>query len=163
MENWEVDGKPSRYSDRFSGHSMFVSFDNPQIKASLLFGRFLGLQLKNRGLEFTRHYTEPFMGGRRRELIDKDAGVYRYDKLIVLRETTMPALLFEAGVFVNRADEPVLASPERRELIASAVSDAVVQFCDWKEGERLKALALGKQKKAGKAAAKGAKGAPAAR
>jgi N-acetylmuramoyl-L-alanine amidase len=157
MENWDYDGKPNHFSDRFSGHSLFVSFDNPQIKASLLFGKFLGNQLKTRGLEFTRHYTEAFMGSRRRELLDKDAGVYRYDKLIVLRETTMPAVLLEAGMIVNRNDELVLASQERRELIAAAVTDAVVQFCDWKEAERLKALALArKQKKAGKSAAKSA-------
>jgi N-acetylmuramoyl-L-alanine amidase len=155
MENWEYDGKPNRFSDRFSGHSLFVSFDNPQIKASRLFGKFLGNQLKARDLKFTPHYTEAIMGSRRRELIDPEAGVYRYDKLIVLRETTMPAVLFEAGMIVNRNDELVLASPERRDLIAGAVTDAVVQFCDWKEAERLKALALAKkQKKAGQSAAK---------
>ena len=41
LEDWEFDGKPNRFSDRFSGHSIFVSFDNPQIKASLLFGNCL--------------------------------------------------------------------------------------------------------------------------
>lgn len=154
LENWEFDGKPNRFSDRFSGHSMFVSFDNPQIKASLLFGKFLGNQLKDRGLKYTPHYTEAIMGSRRRDLVDRDAGVYRYDKLIVLRETTVPAVLLEAGNIVNRDDELVLASPERRDLIASAVTDAVAQFCDWKEAERLKALALvKKQKKAAKPAA----------
>jgi N-acetylmuramoyl-L-alanine amidase len=155
LENWEFDGKPNRFSDRFSGHSLFVSFDNPQIKASRLFGKFLGNQLKDRGLKYTPHYTEAIMGSRRRELIDPEAGVYRYDKLIVLRETTIPAVLLEAGNIVNREDELVLASPERRDLIAGAVTDAVVQFCDWKEAERLKALALAKkQKKAGQSAAK---------
>jgi N-acetylmuramoyl-L-alanine amidase len=155
MENWEYDGKPNRFSDRFTGHSMFVSFDNPQIKASRLFGNFLGNQLKARDLKFTPHYTEAIMGSRRRELIDPEAGVYRYDKLIVLRETTMPAVLLEGGMIVNRNDELVLASPERRDLIAAAVTDAVVQFCDWKEAERLKALALAKkQKRAGQSAAK---------
>ena len=154
LENWEFDGKPNRFSDRFSGHSMFVSFDNPQIKASLLFGKFLGNQLKDRGLKYTPHYTEAIMGSRRRDLVDRDAGVYRYDKLIVLRETTVPAVLLEAGNIVNRDDELVLASSERRDLIASAVTDAVAQFCDWKEAERLKALALAKkQKKAAKPAA----------
>ena len=155
LENWEVDGKPNRFSDRFSGHSMFVSFDNPQLKASLLFGKFLGNQLKERGLKYTPHYTEAIMGSRRRDLVDRDAGVYRYDKLIVLRETTVAAVLLEAGMIVNREDELVLASPERRDLIAGAVTDAVGQFCDWKEAERLKALALAKkQTKAGKSAAK---------
>lgn len=147
LENWEYDGKPNRYSDRFTGHSLFVSFDNPQRKASLAFGKFLGNQLKARDLKYTPHYTEAIMGSRRRDLVDPEAGVYRYDKLIVLRETTMPAVLLEAGMIVNREDEVVLASPERQALVAAAVTDAVGQFCDWKEAERLKALALAKRAK----------------
>lgn len=155
LENWEYDGKPNRFSDRFTGHSMFVSFDNPQRKASLAFGKFLGNQLKARDLKYTPHYTEAIMGSRRRDLVDPEAGVYRYDKLIVLRETTMPAVLLEAGMIVNRDDELVLASPERQALVAAAVTDAVGQFCNWKEAERLKALALAKRaKKAAKAVAK---------
>ena len=43
------------------------------------------MQLKARGLHYTPHYTERFMGSRRRELVDADAGVYRYDQLIVLK------------------------------------------------------------------------------
>ena len=155
LENWDSEGKPNRFSDRFTGHSLFVSFDNPQRKASLLFGKFLGNQLKARDLKYTPHYTEAIMGSRRRELVDRDAGVYRYDKLIVLRETTMPAVLLEAGMIVNRDDEVVLASPERQALVAAAVTDAVGQFCDWREAEKAKALALAKRaKKAAKAAAK---------
>jgi N-acetylmuramoyl-L-alanine amidase len=155
LENWDYDGKPSRFSDRFTGHSMFVSFDNSQRKASLLFGKFLGNQLKARDLQYTRHYTEAIMGSRRRDLVDPEAGVYRYDKLIVLRETTMPALLLEAGMIVNREDEKVLASPERQALIAAAVTDAVDKFCDWREAEKAKLLISARRaKKAAKSAAK---------
>ena len=155
LENWDFDGKPNRFSDRFTGHSLFVSFNNPQRKASLLFGKFLGNQLEARDLKYTPHYTEAIMGSRRRDLVDPDAGVYRYDKLIVLHETTMPAVLLEAGMIVNREDEVVLASPERQALIAAAVTDAIDKFCDWREAEKAKALALAKRaKKAAKAAAK---------
>jgi N-acetylmuramoyl-L-alanine amidase len=146
-ENWEFDGKPNQFSDRFTGHSLFVSFDNPEQKASLLFGKFLGNQLKARDLHYTRHYTEAIMGSRRRDLVDPESGVYRYDKLIVLRETTMPAVLFEAGMIVNRADEEVLASPERQTLIAAAVTDAVGKFCDWRAAETARLLALAKRAK----------------
>ena len=147
LENWDHDGKPNRFSDRFTGHSLFVSFDNPELKASLLFGKLLGNQLKARDLQFTRHYTEAIMGSRRRELVDPDAGVYRYDKLIVLRETTMPAVLLEAGMIVNRNDEQTLASPERQALVAAAVTDAVDKFCDQRTAEKARLLALAKRAK----------------
>jgi len=72
----------------------------------------LGKALQARGLQYTPHYTLPLMGNRRRELIDAAAGVYRYDQLIVLRNTRMPAVLLEAGSIVNRQEELELASPD---------------------------------------------------
>jgi N-acetylmuramoyl-L-alanine amidase len=126
---WEYAGKQRAFSDRFKGHSIFISHDNAARKASLLFGRFLGMQLKARDLHYTPHYTEPFMGSRQRELADAEAGVYWYDQLIVLRMTRMPAVLLEAGSIVNREEELLMASPERRTLIAEAVTDAVDAFC----------------------------------
>ena len=69
------------------------------------------------------------MGRYQRDLLDAVAGVYRYDKLLVLKYTNMPAVLFEAGNIVNREDEIVLQSNERRATIASAVTHAVDGFC----------------------------------
>jgi N-acetylmuramoyl-L-alanine amidase len=69
------------------------------------------------------------MGHRQRELVDADAGVYRYDQLIVLRETRMPAVLLEAGSIINRQEELELASPERRSRTSAAVTAAVEDFC----------------------------------
>ena len=106
-----------------------MSHDNADRAGSLQFGRLLGKALQARGLQYTPHYTLPLMGNRRRELIDAAAGVYRYDQLIVLRNTRMPAVLLEAGSIVNRQEELELASPERRELISAAVVSAVEDFC----------------------------------
>jgi N-acetylmuramoyl-L-alanine amidase len=129
IETWEYEGKASRFSDRFKGHSIFISNENSEVKASLLFGKFLGQQLKARGLQYASHYTEPFMRTRQRELVDTDAGVYRFDQLVVLRKTRMPAVLLEAGSIINRDEELLVASPERHSLISDAVTKAVEQFC----------------------------------
>ena len=69
------------------------------------------------------------MGRYRHELLDREAGVYRYDQLIVLRHTLMPAVLLEAGSIVNRKEELELGTPERRSLVASAIVAAVEDFC----------------------------------
>jgi N-acetylmuramoyl-L-alanine amidase len=129
LEKWDYNGKPEMFSDRFKGHSIFVSDDNPDLKDSLLFGSMLGQQLKARALQYTPHYTESFMGRWRHTLLDADAGVYRYDTLFVLKKTQMPAVLLEAGSIVNRDEELALASPERQQLISAAVVDAVDSFC----------------------------------
>jgi len=129
LEKWDYNGKPETFSDRFKGHSIFVSDDNLDPKDSLLFGSMLGRQLKARGLQYTPHYTEGFMGRWRRALLDAGVGVYRYDTLFVLKKTQMPAVLLEAGSIANRDEELVMASPERQQLISAAVVDAVDGFC----------------------------------
>jgi N-acetylmuramoyl-L-alanine amidase len=129
LEKWQYEGEGHIFSDRFPGHSIFISFDNPQRARSLAFGKLLGEQLKARGLKYTHHYTEKFMGHRRRVLVDAEAGVYRYDQLVVLRATRMPAVLLEAGSIINRDEEIELGTPERRSLTTDAVADAVESFC----------------------------------
>jgi N-acetylmuramoyl-L-alanine amidase len=129
LEKWDYNGKPETFSDRFKGHSIFVSDDNIDPDDSLLFGSMLGEQLKARGLQYTPHYTESFMGRWRRTLLDADAGVYRYDTLFVLKKAHMPAALLEAGSIANRDEELVMETPERQKLISAAVVDAVDSFC----------------------------------
>jgi N-acetylmuramoyl-L-alanine amidase len=128
-ETWEHEGRALEYSDRFKGHSIFVSSDHANYKTSLAFARQIGLQMRARGLAYTSHYTEPFMGKRRRQLVDAEAGVYRFDELVVLRRTAMPAVLLEGGMIVHRDEELELAGPARHELIAASVVAAVEQLC----------------------------------
>jgi N-acetylmuramoyl-L-alanine amidase len=129
IHTWQYEGQDQQYNDDYPGYALFVSNDNADRAGSLLFGKFLGKALQARGLQFTPHYTLALMGHRRRELLDADAGVYRYDQLVVLRYTRMPALLLEAGSIVNRQEELELATPERRTLTSEAVTAAVEDFC----------------------------------
>jgi N-acetylmuramoyl-L-alanine amidase len=129
LEKWDYNGEKHFFSDRFKGHSLFVSYENRDRKGSLLFARLLGLALKSRGLNYTPHYTEKFMGRRRRELVDPEAGVYRFDHLVVLMYPHMPAVLLEAGSIINRDEELLMETPERQGLIGAAVLEAVEGFC----------------------------------
>jgi len=129
LEDWEYDGHQSHFSDRFKGHSIFVSNAHRDYRGSLKFAHTLGLQLKARGLKYTPHYTLAEMGRRRRQLVDADAGVYRFDRLVVLRATRMPAVLLEVASIINRDEELKAETPERKALVAAAVTRAVEQFC----------------------------------
>jgi len=129
LQDWEYEGQTRHFDDRFKGHSIFFSIDNADPEGSLEFGRLLGEQLKGRGLQYTPHYVERFMGHRQRLLVDANVGVYRYDQLIVLKSTHMPAVLLEAGSIINRGEELVMNSQERQLLIAAAVTEAVDGFC----------------------------------
>ena len=129
LETWEFDGARSYFSDRFSGHSLFVSDRNPRFSVSLAFARLPGRELKESGLQYATQYSMPVMGRYRHPLLDKDVGVYRYDGLVVLSQTRSAAVLMEAGSIINRDEEMAMNSPERQELIATAVATAMRSFC----------------------------------
>jgi len=130
LEDWEFEGKKRHFSDRFSGHSVFVARTNADFKTSLAFAELLGAELKAKGLVYAKQFTLPIMGKNQHPLLNKETGVYSYDKLIVLKSTRMPAVLLEAGSIINRDEELKMDSPERRDLIAGGVAAAMRKFCD---------------------------------
>ena len=127
--SWDYGGQKNEFNDDYPGYAIFISNDNADPAGSLLFGSLLGRELERRRLHYTPHYTLALMGHRRRILVDAKAGVYRYDQLIVLRQTTMPAVLLEAGSIVNRQEELELGTQERRSLTSAAIVAAVANFC----------------------------------
>jgi N-acetylmuramoyl-L-alanine amidase len=129
LKAWQYQGQQEHYNDSFPGYAIFISEENGDRAGSLLFGKLLGEQLQERGLGYTPHYTLAMMRNRRRQLLDADAGVYRYDQLVVLQQTRMPAVLLEAGSIVNRQEELALASPQRLALESAAIAAAVADFC----------------------------------
>jgi N-acetylmuramoyl-L-alanine amidase len=130
LEDWEFEGKKSRFSDRFSGYSVFVSRNNPDFKTSLSFAELIGKEMKAQGLDYAQQYSQAIMGRHQRPLLNRETGVYRYDELIVLRKTRMAAVLLEAGSIINRDEELKMSSPERRDVISSGVAAAVKEFCE---------------------------------
>jgi N-acetylmuramoyl-L-alanine amidase len=46
----------------------------------------------------------------------------------VLKTATMPAVLLECGVIVNRSEEASLQTPEIQHRIAEAAAEAIMQF-----------------------------------
>jgi N-acetylmuramoyl-L-alanine amidase len=129
LDDWEFEGKKSHFSDRFSGYSVFVSRDNPDFKTSLSFAELVAKEMKAQGLQYGRQYTLPIMGRYQHPLLNKETGVYSYDQLVVLKSTRMPAVLLEAGSIINRDEEVKMDSPERRDIISSAVAAAAKEFC----------------------------------
>jgi N-acetylmuramoyl-L-alanine amidase len=124
-----LEGVMRTWSDRFSGYSIFVSYLNPQRERSERFAKLLGDELVGRGHHFTMHHAEKIKG-ENRPVLDGKVGVFRYDRLIVLRETTAPAVLFEAAVILNPHDETRASTPAFRSEIAASVVGAAQRYCD---------------------------------
>jgi N-acetylmuramoyl-L-alanine amidase len=130
LEDWEFEGKKRHFSDRFSGYSVFVSRGNPDFPTSLAFAELLAKEMKAQGLTYAKQYSQPIMGRFQHPLLNKETGVYRYDELIVLRKTRMPAVLLESGSIINREEELKMDSEEHRSIVSHGVATAVKEFCD---------------------------------
>jgi len=128
LSTWQWQGRDQSYSDLFSGYGLFVSAKNPDFERSQALAQAVGDQLLGLGLTPSLHHAEP-IPGENRPLLDTRRGIYRYDDLIVLKYATMPALLIEAGIIVNRRDEPILADDAARRRFAGAVAEGVATYC----------------------------------
>lgn len=124
LGTWRVGDRDLAYSDRFSGFSLFVSRKNPDPARSLACAEALGVGLVAGGFAPSLHHAEP-IPGENRPLADATNGVYYFDDLVVLKTAAMPAVLLEAGIILNRADELTLAEPATRRRIANAIADAL--------------------------------------
>ena len=127
LEAWIPAGTPHRFSDHFSGFSLFVSRANPGLSTSLACASQLGAALRHAGFTPSTHHAEP-IPGESRPFADRLNGVHYFDNLVVLKTATQPALLLEAGIIVNRTDELALQQPAVREKIAAAIA-SVLDTC----------------------------------
>ncbi len=129
LAGWKHDGKNLLYSDRFSGYSLFSSDKNPRARESILLATKLGERLYASGLRPTLHHAEP-IPGENRELVDRRLGVYRYDDLLLLKSASVPAVLIECGVIVNRREERQLTTRAYRQRLLRAITAGIRGFCE---------------------------------
>ena len=118
-------------ADRFSGFSLFISKLNPDVKKSLACASAIGAGLRGAGFVPSRYHADPVLG-ESRPFADEANGVHYYDNLAVARGASMPSVLVEAGVIVNRDEDGRMRDPEVRHRIAGAIA-AGVRNCLAKE------------------------------
>jgi N-acetylmuramoyl-L-alanine amidase len=124
ISTWEFEGMEHKYSDRFSGFSLFVSRVNPRLERSLACASAIGGALRRQGFTPSRYHADPLVG-ENRPFADEANGVHYFDNLAVLRTASVPALLFEAGVIVHREEELRMRDPAVRARIVASVVDGV--------------------------------------
>ena len=121
---WEHEGETLNYSDKFAGFSLFVSRLNGYTEASLKCASAIGAALKGAGFTPSRYHADPILG-ENRPFADEANGVHYFDNLAVLKTASIPALLFEAGVIVNRDEELRMRDPAVRKRISQSIVKAV--------------------------------------
>lgn len=127
LSTWQYNGSEQLYCDKYRGFSLFYSEQNGEPKSSLALARLLGDALRRGGLTPTLHHV-PYFNKPNKRLVDSQRGIYRYDHLVVLKHTDMPAVLLECGVIVNRTEEQLLCTRQYQHRIITAVGEALRAF-----------------------------------
>lgn len=126
-KKWTVDGREQSYADQFSGFSVFFSTRNKQSKQSLELAIEIGSALDTAKFHPTLHHAAKIKG-EGRDLVRPLLGVYDFPDLIVLHSASMPAVLVECGVIVNRQEELELQDPAVQSRIVAAVTKGVDMY-----------------------------------
>ena len=121
---WTFEGSEQRYSDRFAGFSLFVSRESRMWQPALKCASAIGASLVRAGFTPSLYHADPVVG-ENRPFADKANGVHFFDHLAVLRRAAMPAVLFEAGVIVNRDEELRLRDRAVQKRIAASVAGGI--------------------------------------
>lgn len=117
--DWEWAGQAQTYTEVKRGYGIFVSAQNPDLPTSLLCASTIGAMLRRAGFQPSPWHA------RQHQPADAENGVWYYDNLVVLYRTTLPAVLFEAGVIKHRTEELELLDPQRQARMADAVSTGI--------------------------------------
>ena len=120
LSPWEFEGALLLYSDHFSGYSLFVSRAHAHTEVSLKCASAIGAAMRREGFTASRYHADPIVG-ENRPFADEENGVHYFDNLAVLKTAGIPALLFEAGVLVNREEELRMRDPAVRAKIVKAI------------------------------------------
>jgi N-acetylmuramoyl-L-alanine amidase len=119
LKPWTWAGREQTYTEVKRGYGIFVSAQNPDLATSLRCASSMGAMLRLAGFEPSTWHA------RKHQQADAENGVWYYDNLVVLYRTTLPAVLFEAGVIKHRDEELELLDPERQARMADAVATGI--------------------------------------
>ncbi len=113
-------------ASKFAGYSLFVSRRNPRAKEALACASAIGERMRAAGLVASRYHADPVLG-ESRPFADEANGVHWYDNLAVGHTASMPSVLVEAGVIVNRDEEARMRDPKVQAAIAAAVAEGAAR------------------------------------
>lgn len=119
LKPWIWEGAEQTYTEVKRGYGIFVSAQNPDPETSLRCASSIGAMMRRAG------FAPSTWHGRKHLAADAENGVWYYDNLVVLYRTTLPAVLFEAGVIKHRDEELELADPERQARMADALATGI--------------------------------------
>lgn len=123
---WQVNGTQQRYTTKANGFSVFVSETAPHYKKSLYCARSIANSLIDAGFKpnFYHHFNNPKGNF---QLLYKDISVYNFNKLAVLKNNPVPAILLEAGVILSPQEAMAFKDNNHRTKFAVATTKGLAK------------------------------------
>jgi N-acetylmuramoyl-L-alanine amidase len=115
LQFWQWEGEEMTYTEVKRGFGLFVSAESPDFLRSVRCAVAMGQQLRAAG------FTPTPWHGRKHKPVDAENGVWYFDNLVVLKRTSLPAVLFEAGVIKHREEELELRDGDRQGRMSEAL------------------------------------------
>jgi N-acetylmuramoyl-L-alanine amidase len=106
---------------QFRGYSLWVSQSNANFPRSLRCATQIADQLLQTGFKPSHYHADPIFG-ESRPVVDWERGIFTNDNLVVLKMARGPAVLIEAGVIANPAEDAWLADPAVSATQAQAIA-----------------------------------------
>lgn len=119
LQSWVWKGQELTHTEVKRGFGLFVSAANPDPAGSLRCASAMGATLRRAGFAPSSWHARKHLPA------DADNGVWYYDNLVVLYRTTLPAVLFEAGVIKHREEELELLDPVSQARMADALATGI--------------------------------------
>jgi len=128
LDSWSYGGEQRPYCDEHQGFCLFVSRRGGQPQRSEAAARTLGYGLVAEGLEPSLYHALP-LPNEGMTLLEPGAAVFRRDGLAVLAHASLPAVLLECGMIINRLEEAQLNDSAHRRRISEAVVCGAESLC----------------------------------
>jgi N-acetylmuramoyl-L-alanine amidase len=106
------------------GFSVFVSSKNSHYRESRFLAVTIAVDLGLDGFKYNHYYQK------KKEVI-RD-GVYNYPNLVLLKTSTIPSVLLECGVIVNKNEEKNLRNNEYQDKIVKSLYKSVFSYYKYK-------------------------------
>lgn len=110
----------------FAGFAVFASRKNPDLGRSESCARQVGQALLAAGERPSRYHALP-IPGENRPFFDERLGAHHFDDLVVLKTSKSPAILVEAGVIANPAEEARLGGSAALQSLSRAIASGIME------------------------------------
>jgi N-acetylmuramoyl-L-alanine amidase len=124
----QIDGREISFNDEIGGYTIYLSSKNSAYNTSFKVAQSISGHLITLGVSSAVEHRAYLADGRRR-LLDSELNIWDYRELAVLKYSSIPAILIEAGFLSNRQDVARLRDESFRRKISDAIAHGVLSSC----------------------------------